>query len=282
MVGALAWGYTIQRSALYAILTCILLCYIAPKKYRRTTLDIFNMIIEAAKRAASVSAPLAGCGIIIGIISMTGLASRMSVVISSLGSGYMWIGLLISMIGCMMLGMALPTLSAYLTAYVLFIPTLRNLGIGVLPANLFIFYFGIFAQITPPVCVASYTAAGIAGAKSWDTGWKGFTFAMCAFFAPFVFVYQPGILLIGTFWEIITAIFTLAFGTMMLTIGLAGYVVRHMSRFERALFIIAGIMIVIPESVTDKAGFVLAAGLIIWQIVQYLRAKRESKDAFAV
>jgi TRAP transporter 4TM/12TM fusion protein len=253
LVGALASGYTIQRSALYGILSCILIGIISPKKYRLSIIEIFNMVVEATRRAATVAAPLAGCGIIIGIISMTGLASRMSVVISSLGSGFIWVGLLISMIGCMLLGMALPTLAAYLTAYVLFIPTLLNLGIGILPANLFIFYFGIFAHITPPVCIASYTAAGIAGSKSWDTGWKAFTYSLCAFFAPFVFVYQPGILLMGTFWEIVSAIFTLAFGTMMLTFGLAGYVFKHLTRLERTLSILSASLSLSPSRLRIKS-----------------------------
>jgi TRAP-type uncharacterized transport system fused permease subunit len=171
----------------------------------------------------------------------------------------------------MMLGMALPTVAAYLTAYVLFIPTLRGIGIGILPANLFIFYFGIFAQITPPVCVASYTAAGIAGAKSWDTGWKAFTYAMCAFLAPFVFVYQPGILLIGTVMDVISSTGTLVIGTLMLTIGLAGYLFRALYRWERTIFIIAGILVCIPEAITDRIGFVLGGVFFVWLLIQHIR-----------
>ncbi len=88
---------------------------------------------------------------------------------------------------------ALPTSAAYLIGNVLFCSSIQGLGIEALPANMFIFYFGVIAQITPPVCMASYTAAGIAGASAWRTGWKAFTFAVTAFLVPFLFVYQPAI-----------------------------------------------------------------------------------------
>ncbi len=109
--------------------------------------------------------------------------------------------------------------------------------------------------------MASYTAAGIANSDSWKTGWKAFAFAMCAFFAPFIFVYQPGVLLIGSFFEIVIAIGTLAFGTIMLTIGLAGYLGVDLNKVERTLCIISGILICLPESNTDIKGFTL--GIIL-------------------
>lgn len=154
-------------------------------------------------------------------------------------------------------------------------PTLLALDIAVLPANLFIFYFGIFAQITPPVCVASYTAAGIAGSNAWKTGWKAFSYALCAFFAPFVFVYQPGVLLMGSVAEIFVAILTLLIGTMMLTIGLAGYFHHfQLNRGMQILCVTAGILICLPESMTDLAGFALAAILLIFIYTKGEKVKR--------
>jgi len=274
LMGALGIGFTIQRASLFAMYSILILNFIGKKSERQSVGEIFETVMVAAKRTTSVGAPLCGCGIIIGIITFTGLATRLSTIIITIGGQHLWIGLLITMVGCMLLGMALPTLAAYLTAYVLFLPTLRALGIGALPANLFIFYFGIFAQITPPVCVASYTAAGIAGAKSWDTGWKAFTYAACAFFAPYVFVYQPGVLLMGTGFEIVGAIFTLAFGTFMLTVGLAGYLFFPMGMYERVLFACSGVLICIPEQLTDIVGFIVAFVLIVWQVVKRSRMRK--------
>lgn len=263
LIGAMALGSTIQRAALWAIGSVILLNFIDKKERRKSVVEMMQTIMDSTKRTATVGMPLCGCGIIIGIITISGLASRMSIIITTLGGTHLWIGLLITMLGCMLLGMALPTVAAYLTAYVLFMPTLLALDIAVLPANLFIFYFGIFAQITPPVCVASYTAAGIAGSNAWQTGWKAFSYALCAFFAPFVFVYQPGVLLMGSVVEIVVAILTLLAGTMMLTIGLAGYCHHfHLSKLMKGLCITAGILICLPEATTDLIGFALAAVLV--------------------
>jgi TRAP-type uncharacterized transport system fused permease subunit len=179
-------GCTLQRAALYGIAAILILNVISPKM-RYGPIHIIQQILNATRLSSNVTQPISGCGIIIGIVTISGLATRLSTLITSLGADFLWLGLIITMIGVMLLGMALPTVAAYLTAYVLFIPTLKNLGISTLAANLFIFYFGIFAQITPPVCVASYTAAGIADAKPWDTGWRGMVYASVAFFAPFAF-----------------------------------------------------------------------------------------------
>ena len=168
----LALGFTLQRAALWAILSVLVINIVSPK-LRHGPLYIINQFLEATQRSSYISQPINGCGIIIGVVTISGLATRLSSVIVGLGdSGFMWVGLIISMVGCMLLGMALPTVAAYLTAYILFYPTLRAMGISQLAANMFLFYFGIFAQITPPVCVASYTAAGISGGSPWKTGWK--------------------------------------------------------------------------------------------------------------
>lgn len=279
LMGTMGLGFTIQRSALYAILSVILLNFIDKKERRRSVTQLLQELMTATKRTATVGMPLCGCGIIIGIITMTGLATRLSIVICSLGATHLWIGLLVAMLGCMMLGMALPTVASYLTAYVLFMPTLLKMGIDLLPANMFLFYFGIFAQITPPVCVASYTAAGIANSNPWKTGWKAFTYAMCAFLAPFVFVYQPGVLLIGSFTEIVYAIGTLAFGTLVLTIGLAGYFGTTLNKAERVICVICGIFICLPESLTDIAGYAGAVIILAEIIIRGRVAKKRVQAA---
>lgn len=266
-------GYTVQRAAIYGILTILILNVISPKM-RYSPAKLMEQLMLATKRTGTVSVPVSGCGILIGIVSISGLATRLSTVITSVGSSHLWVGLLIAMVGCMLLGMALPTVAAYLTAYVLLLPTLRALGISALAGNMFIFYFGIFAQITPPVCVASYTAAGIAGAKPWDTGWRGMAYAACGFFAPFVFVYQPGILLQGTLWEIVSASAILLFGTALLTIGIAGYLMTPMKKWEQVAFIVCGIMVCLPESTTDIIGAVLGVLLIAYQAVRRFQTSK--------
>ena len=281
LVAAIAAGCTLQRSALYGIAAILVLNVISPKM-RYGPIHIIQQILNATRLSSNTSQPISGCGIIIGIVSISGLATRLSSVISSMGGDLMWIGLIITMLGCMLLGMALPTVAAYLTAYVLFIPTLKSLGISTLAANLFIFYFGIFAQITPPVCIASYTAAGIAEAKPWDTGWRGMVFASVAFFAPFAFVYQPGILMEGGLLAIIHDSGILALGTAMLVFAVAGYLLTDIPIWQRILLVVGGICTCIPESFTDIVGLSIGVVIVVLQIFarkKYMAAHPELANA---
>ncbi|MGE4276665.1 MAG: TRAP transporter permease [Lawsonibacter sp.] len=273
LVGAIAKGYTLQRSALYGIAAILVLNVISPRM-RHGPIHIIQQLLNATRLSSNTSQPISGCGIIIGIVSISGLATRLSSLISSLGGQFLWVGLIITMLGCMLLGMALPTVAAYLTAYVLFIPTLKGLGISTLAANLFIFYFGIFAQITPPVCVASYTAAGIAEAKPWDTGWRGMVYASVAFFAPFAFVYQSGILLEGGLFAIVHDVSILALGTSMLVFAVAGFLLTNIPMWQRLLLVCAGILTCIPETFTDVAGIIIAIIVVVLQVLKYQREKR--------
>ncbi len=274
LVAAIAYGCTLQRSALYGIAAILVLNVISPKM-RYGPIHIIQQVLNATRLSSNTSQPISGCGIIIGIVSISGLATRLSTVISSMGGDLMWIGLIITMLGCMLLGMALPTVAAYLTAYVLFIPTLKGLGISTLAANMFIFYFGIFAQITPPVCIASYTAAGIADAKPWDTGWRGMVYASVAFFAPFAFVYESGILLEGSFLTIVHDVGILALGTAMLVFAVAGYMLTNVPMWQRLLLLVGGICTCIPETITDIVGLGIGAAIVALQVVAAQKVKKE-------
>ena len=167
--------------------------------------------------------------------------------------------MLIAMIGCMLLGMALPTVAAYLVGVILFVPCLRALGISALCANMFVFYYGIMA----PVCVASYTAAGIADANAMKTGIKGFTFAMVGFLVPFVFVYNPAILLEGTVVEIVIGAAQMLLGTFFLAVTVAGYFKRNFKPFERVALFIAALLLIAPEVISSIIGVVLGVGVLM-------------------
>lgn len=274
LVIAIGVGCTLQRSALYGIAAILILNVISPRM-RYGPIHIIQQILNATRLSSNTSQPISGCGIIIGVVSISGLATRLSTVISSTGGDFMWIGLIITMLGCMLLGMALPTVAAYLTAYILFIPTLKDLGISTLAANMFIFYFGIFAQITPPVCVASYTAAGIADAKPWDTGWRGMVYASVAFFAPFAFVYAPGILMEGTIFDIAFDTGILALGTAMLVFAVAGYLLTNIPMWQRLLLVVGGICTCIPETITDIIGLSIGAVVVVLQVFAAQKARSE-------
>ena len=200
LVVMIIMGYSLPRSAIYCTIFSIIIAAISPET-RMGPRKLLQTLMDGVRQAANIAIPTAACGIMIGIVVNSGVAVKIAKLIGTSGEGSLFIALLIAALGCLLLGMALPTVAAYLIAVTLFASAIQGLGISALVTNMFIFYFGVVAQITPPVCLASFTAAGIAGASAWKTGWKAFSFAITAFIVPFAFVYRPAILLEGTMVE---------------------------------------------------------------------------------
>ena len=279
-------GYSLMRSGMYGIFVC-LACNIVSFFLEHGTKDpkhnivhgiedgnfaglkqLWKSMLDGAKSAAEIAIPTAACGIIIDVMTeQTSLAINLSKVIASLGVSNLFVALLIAMIGCMLLGMALPTVAAYLVGVTLFVPTLQSLGISQLVSNMFVFYYGIMAQITPPVCVASYTAAGIAGADAMKTGLRGMLFAMVGFLCPFVFVYNPAILLQGSILEIIIGAAQLLAGTWFLALGVAGFFKRELPWWTRGLLCVIALGFIDPNWVTTVAALAVGILLVSWIIV---------------
>lgn len=276
-------GASLMRSGMMGICAAIVINiasrFLLGGKYYISPKELFETSLQGARQAADIAIPTAACGIIIGIVIQSGLATKMSTLIASVGVNNLVIALIITMCGCMLLGMALPTVAAYLVANILFVPTLIMLGIQPLPANMFVFYFGIMAQITPPVCLASFTAAGIAGANAWKTGWTGAKYALVAFLVPFIFIYEPAILLMGTPFEIAKATAILFVGTFLLAAGMAGYLSVPLSRVERVLLIGAAIFMIIPETITDIIGIAVGLGMFALCTIRKRRFVKEGRYA---
>ena len=256
-------GMSMPRAAIYCTLMSIVINLIS-KDIRMTPKQMLETLIEGVRQASNVAIPTAACGIMIGIVVRSGVAVKIAKLIGKTGNNSLLFALVIAAIGCLLLGMALPTVAAYLIANTLFCSAIQNLGIEALVANMFIFYFGVIAQITPPVCLASFTAAGIAGGSAWKTGWKAFTYAITAFICPFIFVYRPAILLVGTVPEIIIASAMTLAATFFLASGIAGYLGKNLNTLERILFFIAAIMFVLPGAMFDTVGIVMGVVLVVY------------------
>lgn len=260
-------GASLMRSGMMGIFTCLIINvvskFVLGGKYCVSLKKLGETALQGVKQASEIAVPTAACGIIIGVVIQSGLATKVSKLIANVGSSYLILALLITMLGCMLLGMALPTVAAYLVANVLFVPTLIGLNIQPLQANMFVFYFGIMAQITPPVCVASFTAAGIAGADSMKTGLTGFAYALVAFLVPFIFIYDPSILLVGTPLEIVKGTLILFLGTYLLASGMAGFFLVPLNRIERGILLASAILIIIPETITDIIGIAVAVTFFV-------------------
>ena len=260
-------GASLMRSGMMGIFTCLIINvvskFVLGGKYCVSLKKLGETALQGVKQASEIAVPTAACGIIIGVVIQSGLATKVSKLIANVGSSYLILALLITMLGCMLLGMALPTVAAYLVANVLFVPTLIGLNIQPLQANMFVFYFGIMAQITPPVCVVSFTAAGIAGADSMKTGLTGFAYALVAFLVPFIFIYDPSILLVGTPLEIVKGTLILFLGTYLLASGMAGFFLVPLNRIERGILLASAILIIIPETITDIIGIAVAVTFFV-------------------
>lgn len=255
-------GGSMRQAALYATALCIILNCLPFNKYRVPFKDMWEAFISGTKDCAGLALPTAACGIIIAVVTMSGLAGRLTNVIASVGNSNLLIALVITLCGVILLGMALPTAAAYLVAATLFIPVVVKLGVPVFHAHMFCFYYGAMAQITPPVCLASFTAAGIAGGDSWKTGWLGLRFALVAFIVPFVFIYQPAILLDGTIWETLYVALMLLIGVYGLSIAFGGFFKKNLQMYYRILVFVASILVIMPEVVTSIIGVALLAVLL--------------------
>ena len=265
-------GMSMPRAAIYCTALSIILCMLS-KDTRMNARQLMETLIEGVRQAANVAIPTAACGIMIGIVVRSGVAVKVAKLIGTSGNNSLLLALVVAAVGCLMLGMALPTVAAYLIANTLFCSAIQGLGIEALVANMFIFYFGVVAQITPPVCLASFTAAGIANASAWKTGWKAFFFAITAFIAPFMFVYRPSILLIGTVTEILISCAMTACATFFLAAGVAGYMGKNLSMVERILFFAAALMFIMPGQMFDLLGIAMGAVLIAWCVIFSRRRK---------
>ncbi|MCR5085342.1 MAG: TRAP transporter fused permease subunit [Succinivibrionaceae bacterium] len=281
LIGYIVAGASLMRAGtigIVAVLACNAVSYFVGGRKNYVPLkELGACCMRGAKQASEIAIPTAACGIIINIMTgQTALATNLSSVIGQLGTDYLFVAMLIAMVGCMLLGMALPTVAAYLVGVTLFVPIIRQLGVDPLCANMFVFYYGIMAQITPPVCVASYTAAGIAGADAMKTGINGLLFAMVGFMVPFVFIYNPPILLEGTVTEIIIAAAQLFIGTYFLALTVAGYFRTHFKAWERVVTFAVAVGFIAPDPVTSAIA--LAAGVAVL-LINVKQAKNAAKVA---
>ncbi len=264
-------GKSLRSSALVA--TAVILILNIFNKNRVNLKELFEAFMDGIRQCANIAIPVGACGIIIGSVVQSGLANKFSGVIAAVGGSSLFLALLITMLGCMILGMALPTVAAYLIAVTLFVPVLVRLELPVLVCHMFCFYFGVMAQITPPVCLASFTAAGIAEADSWKTGWTGFIYASVAFIVPFVFAYEPAILFQGELIDTVTSSITLFLGVYALAAAIAGFMFAPLNKFLRLILLGCAFLSVVPETVTDIIGIVI---LVVIVCINRKQAKRHA------
>ena len=264
LVVLIAAGRSLMYAALVSTMVLIGLCQVR-KDTRLSSKEILAMAIDGTKASVIVTLPCAIAGIIIGEVVLTGLGLRFSAVIASFSEGNLLLALLLSTVMIIVMGMGMPTSAAYIMSAVLLAPAMQNLGVEAIVAHMFIFYFANMSMITPPVAIASYTAAGIAKTGLWETGIEAVRLALVLFLIPFVFVYNPALLGIGSVMDIIWVFTTCIIGVMSLGIGIIGYWEGNVDKPLRVLFSISALCLIIPEYITDAAGLALFFIALIMQ-----------------
>jgi TRAP transporter 4TM/12TM fusion protein len=267
---------SLQRAAVASIIATVIISWIR-KETRIYPGRTMEALAEGARQALSVSIPCATAGILIGIVGYTGIGLRLSSLIIAVSGGFLFLAMILVMIGTIILGMGMPTSGAYITAAVLLAPALSELGISQLGAHLFIFFFAALSMVTPPVGLASYAAATISGANLTETGLLALRLALAGFIVPFAFAINPILLMQGSIPSILWSSGTLFVGVMALGTSLVGFLFNPLALPIRILLSGSAILLIVPERLTDLAGAILLAGVLYREFL-FKRSENIPKD----
>ena len=274
LVYLLAIGKSAQYSALIGII--FLIAVAACRQWTRMNgREILHGFTQGVKDSIGISITAAAAGIIIGGVTNTGVNLLFANQIVKISHGNMFFSLLMVAITCLVLGMGMTTSAVYISVATIMAPALIKLGINPLCAHMFVLYYGCICVITPPVALASFTAAGISGASPSKTGWTSFRIGLVAFLVPFIFVYQPVMLLYGSVADILLCTGTSLIGCWCLAAMIEGWCDARLSGIERVLFGAGGLLLMIPGIMTDCIGIVLVV------VPYFIQRKRMQKEVVA-
>ena len=272
-------GQTMAKSAIYATIACIIVSLVN-KDNRMTPSKFVDALESGGKNTLSIGIACGVAGIISVCITMTGLGGKLITYIVRLADGQLIIALLLTMVCCIILGMGVPTTANYIIMASTCAPILINgMHMHVLAANMFVFYFGIVADITPPVALAAYAGSAIAKAPPMKTAFNATRLAIAAFIIPYIFAYNNEMIFVGdnvTVWSVVSITVSATLGMLAIAAGLMGYLIRDTKMIARIALVAGGLLMVIPGTVTDLAGLAI---LIVILLIQRAENKKEKKAA---
>jgi TRAP transporter 4TM/12TM fusion protein len=304
-------GFSPGYAGFWSIASCILLMYALPANASdiqqarangglfgaigRSTVRVarttYEALVEGARDTLVIGATVGVIGIIVGTIHATGIGLRFADIIISLSNGNVLIAIALIGLASLILGMGVPVTAAYLIVAVLAVPALTELGVALIAAHMIVYWFSQDSNITPPVCVAAYAGAAIAGSDPWKTGWTSFKFAKLLYVMPILFAFSPAILLVGeggeilrdlTLTEVLLAYGSATLGTLAFSAISMGYLVRRTTWWEWLIFAFGTFLCFFPNIPTDLAGIAIVAAVWFWQRYDVKRTELRTTQAKSV
>jgi len=254
----LVWFLVEGRSPLFAGFWALVASIVVSQLRRETRIgwrEALRILVDSARSAMPVALACATVGIVVGVVSATGLGLKLAGGIVGLAQGNMLATLLLTMLAALVLGTGLPTSATYIITSIMAAPALVQLGVPKLVAHMFVFYFGILADLTPPTAISTYATASIAGADVWRTQWTAMALALSGFIIPFSFAYDPALMMLGAGpVRVVLRTAAATLGLVMLGAGVIGYLRRPTRRWERGLLLVGAVLLIFPGWVSDALG----------------------------
>ena len=277
-VAIIAAFFLDYSATMAAVIGCIVAwaCGYLPGGRAITLRRVLAVTDDCARQALAVAVPIVISGVFIAIAIQSNLAIKFSTSLLDLSGGTVLGSLFFVTLGVLILGTGLPTVAAYIISAIMFVPAMLKLGFGELPAHFFMLFFGVLSMVTPPIALASFTAAGIANANADRTGWLAFALGLPAYFIPFAFLFNPAILFIGPPHEIALAAVSLMCGTAAWTIVIAGWLFGRVPALERVVYgVVSAVLILAPLGQGMRAGAVVAFAVLLgWSWVTRTHPRR--------
>lgn len=274
-LAALIWylyqGFTEEMAALMAVGTTFLVSFLRPRS-ALGPVRLLQAFESGARAGVTVAMAVAAAGLIIGCLFLSGIGMKFSYMLVTLSGGQLWLALVYTAIAAFLLGLSLPTTAVYLTLAIIVAPGLVQMGVPKMAAHMFIFYMGVTSDLTPPTCLSPFAAAAIAGSPPMATAWQAMRLGAVLFIVPFMFVYSPALLMMGTWPEILLKTATAAVGVVCLSAGLQGWLRTRATPLDRALLLAAAALLVVPRAAANLAGLALLGA--VWGL-QSLRRTPE-------
>jgi TRAP transporter 4TM/12TM fusion protein len=265
ILATLMIGWTPLRAAFFGIVSAIAVSMFR-KETRMSVKGFFEAMSAGARNTIGVAAACATAGIVVGIITMSGLGLKFGHALVAIAGGNLFLTLLMVMIASIILGMGLPTTAKYIVLATIAVPAMVDLNVPLIAAHMFVLYFGVVADVTPPVALAAYAGAGLAGGNPIKTGFNALKLATAGFIVPFVFVYSPSLMLVNTtFGDAVTAIASAIIGILSLGAAIEGYLIRRCNVLERIFLGASSLLLIIPGWQTDLMGFAALATVFVFQ-----------------